>query len=142
MYSTALSPFLLIAFVVGIGSLLVQTGLPDPGTEILAGKAQVIDGDTLEVAGQRVRLAGIDAPEHRQFCRFPVLGRYPCGQIAAQLLTQQLMVVSAGRASCTIRGRVGHGRALGVCRDANGTDLGGWVVAQGWALAERRSATT
>ena len=34
----------------------------------VTGPATVIDGDTLVVAGERVRLQGIDAPELRQEC--------------------------------------------------------------------------
>ena len=35
----------------------------------ITGQPRVIDGDTLEVAGQRIRLHGIDAPESKQLCR-------------------------------------------------------------------------
>ena len=35
----------------------------------LIGQASVIDGDTLEIHGTRIRLWGIDAPESNQFCR-------------------------------------------------------------------------
>jgi len=35
----------------------------------LIGQASVIDGDTLEMHGERIRLWGIDAPESAQLCR-------------------------------------------------------------------------
>ena len=34
-----------------------------------SGWAEVIDGDTIVVAGNRIRLFGIDAPEHAQSCQ-------------------------------------------------------------------------
>jgi endonuclease YncB( thermonuclease family) len=34
----------------------------------ISGKPRIIDGDTIEVAGQRIRLHGIDAPESGQTC--------------------------------------------------------------------------
>ena len=33
------------------------------------GRVSVVDGDTLELHGERIRLAAIDAPEARQSCR-------------------------------------------------------------------------
>ena len=34
----------------------------------ITGKPRIIDGDTIEIAGERIRLHGIDAPESKQTC--------------------------------------------------------------------------
>jgi endonuclease YncB( thermonuclease family) len=52
----------------------------------LIGQASVIDGDTLEIHGTRIRLWGIDAPESSQLCRGGDSLQYRCGQRAANEL--------------------------------------------------------
>ena len=106
--------------------------------EILGSVPRVIDADTLEVAGQKVRLQGIDAPESAQSCRQAGGHRYPCGDHATQALRTR---IGADAVTCTIEGRDRYMRALGMCYAADGTDLNGWLVRQGHALAYRKYST-
>lgn len=102
------------------------------GDEIV-GRASVIDGDTLDINGTRIRLHGMDAPESRQSCK--VLGRWSrCGQRASGALARKI----GGRpVACEPRDRDRYNRIVAVCR-VDGEDLNAWMVAQGWALAYRR----
>ncbi len=45
------------------------TLLPALALADVTGSARVIDGDMIEIAGERIRLHGIDAPESGQRCR-------------------------------------------------------------------------
>ena len=49
------------------GAAVVTPGV-SAWTADLSGRARVIDGDTLDVGGTRVRLHGVDAPEAGQSC--------------------------------------------------------------------------
>ena len=71
-----------------------QFGTRNPGAP-LSGPARVVDGDSLEIGGQRIRLFGIDAPEGRQHCRDAQGQDYACGREAARALERS----SAGAAS-------------------------------------------
>ena len=106
--------------------------------EIRGSTPRVVDADTLDVAGQRVRLQGIDAPESAQSCRRATGHRYRCGERATQALRTR---IGTGAVTCTIEGRDRYNRALGICYAADGTDLNAWLVSQGYALAYRRYST-
>ncbi len=98
-----------------------------------AGPARVIDGDTLEVAGERHRLHGIDAPEKAQTCLTPGSGRWCCGVAAAEALARRI----GGRpVICRSRTRDRYHRRISVCF-VGGVDLNAWMVRNGWALAYR-----
>ena len=62
----------------------VLAGAPSWGEPGLSGVPRIIDADTLEVAGQKVRLQGIDAPESAQTCRLTGGQLYQCGKQATE----------------------------------------------------------
>ncbi len=51
----------------------------------VSGPAGVVDGDTIEVGAERIRLHGIDAPEGRQACERRGV-TWPCGAEASATL--------------------------------------------------------
>jgi endonuclease YncB( thermonuclease family) len=103
-------------------------------TGSLSGRASVVDGDTLEIHGARVRLVGIDAPESDQSCLDATGQSWRCGQRAALVLADR---IGAATVTCEGDERDRYGRLLAVCR-ARAEDLGAWLVGEGLALAYRR----
>ncbi|RWM00828.1 MAG: thermonuclease family protein [Mesorhizobium sp.] len=98
----------------------------------IAGVASVIDGDTIEIHGQRVRFNGIDAPESRQYCDDAKGFEYPCGRRSAEALDKFL---SASRpVQCAFVTWDRYGRFVGTCTRADGTDVAAWMVEHGQAL--------
>lgn len=106
---------------------------PAKAEQVSVGRASVIDGDTLELHGLRIRLAAIDAPESRQSCR-RADGSWPCGRRAAFALADR---IGARPVTCRWRDLDRYRRAVARCA-AGGVDLGGWMVEQGYALAFRK----
>lgn len=95
------------------------------------GLARVIDGDTIVVAGARLRLISIDAPEGKQVCHRLDRSFYDCGFEATQALDR---LIESNEVQCKGDKVDRYGRPLVVCR-ANGTILNAEMVRQGWAVA-------
>lgn len=118
--------------ILGLLLLLLAFGGTASAAE-LNGPAEVVDGDTLDVGGQRVRLFGIDAIESLQFCRRG--GRFwDCGRDSAEALRLRIGGLPV---SCRGKGTDRFGRLVATCY-SGGEDINGWMVQQGWALAFRR----
>ena len=108
--------------------------LRGPYAATIAGPATVIDGDTLEIRDQRIRLFGIDAPESGQSCTDADGQSYRCGQRAAQALADR---IGNRPVTCRQRDRDRYGRMVAVCRTVE-SDLNAWMVLNGHALAYRK----
>ena len=96
----------------------------------LVGQASIIDGDTLEIHGTRIRLWGIDAPESSQLCRGADSNLYRCGANAANDLDT---FIARRPVSCTPVSEDQYGRSVAIC-SVGGADLGEWLVRNGLAL--------
>ena len=111
-------------------ALLAASVLGPARAADISGRASVIDGDTIEIHGQRIRLWGIDAPESAQLCRGGDSDLYRCGAQSAN----EVAAFLEGRAvSCEPLDADRYGRTVARCF-AGGIDLAGWLVGRGLAL--------
>ena len=106
-----------------------------PGAQALTltGVARAVDGDTLSIGTETVRLFGIDAPEVDQTCTRDGQA-WACGKWAGKQLSRRL---HGATVTCTGRTRDRYDRLLAVCQIA-GADLNAVLVSEGAAFAYRR----
>jgi endonuclease YncB( thermonuclease family) len=87
----------------------------------------VVDGDTIELAGTRYQLYGIDAPEAPQVCA----DGWPAGREAEEYLGK---LMDGKQIKCTRILRNRDSEAVAICL-ADGVDLGAAMVTGGHAFA-------
>jgi len=108
------------------GSAPRQETLRAPATAV-----RVVDGDTLALGEEVLRLAGVRAPERGEACQDATGRSFDCGAAAAQALVR---LVGGRAVECQVQGRDRQGRAQGLCL-AGGAELNASLVAEGWGLA-------
>lgn len=126
--SSGLSSLVLALLLAAAAWYLLQ-----PSGRMLEGRAHAIDGDTIRIGDERLRLKGIDAPEMRQMCSRADRS-YLCGETSRDALVG-LMLHEEVR--CRSSGRDRYKRLLVHCT-AGGTDLNRRMVEEGWAVAYDR----
>jgi endonuclease YncB( thermonuclease family) len=137
---------------VGLGSRLLVLSLMLSAVasadekKVLTGKPVAVDGDTIKINNQRVRLFGIDSFEADQLCRDRDNKSYQCGFVASLVMMD--VMASVETITCNVINTDRYKRyvarcyfATGVDGDAieagageAGSDVAAFMVAQGWAL--------
>ncbi|MCP4248864.1 MAG: hypothetical protein GY778_17610, partial [bacterium] len=103
--------------------------------EISGKRPTVVDGDTLILAGARIDLHGLDAPELDQAC-LGSTGPWACGQDARRALIQR---IGFHWVNCVVEGTMPDGALSSICYlgALGGPELNARLVAKGWAPADR-----
>jgi endonuclease YncB( thermonuclease family) len=117
--------------------LLASPALAETPPATIKGEARVIDADILIVAGQRVILWGVDAPERSQVCNLN--GKdWGCYDVAKRTLEA---LAGRGDIECILTGEPDpFGRRHGVCT-FGAEDLNAQMIAKGMALAFSEQTT-
>jgi endonuclease YncB( thermonuclease family) len=98
------------------------------------GVVRVVDGDTLNVSGVRVRLHGIDAPETDQPCARENGTEWACGAWVTRVVADRF---DGQTAICDAQTQDRYGRLVGICR-VRGQDIARSLVTDGLAFAYQR----
>ncbi len=114
--------------------VLLMCAFSLPVAADVLGRVRVIDGDTFDVAGVRVRIHGIDAPEGKQTCETEQGARWACG---AWVTSQVAVLYDGKRAHCRQVDVDRYDRVVARC-EINGRDVGQQIVSEGLAFAYRK----
>ena len=99
-------------------------------TQSIAGKAKVIDGDTIHIDKNKIRLHGIDAPERNQNCLYNNQ-EWACGKESTSALKK---LIHNQLINCKIKSIDRYNRYVAICF-ANKINLNKLMVKKGWATA-------
>ena len=99
---------------------------------VVYGEAKVIDGDTIHIGKNKIRLHGIDAPEWNQSCTLNSK-IWECGKKSTLALKK---LIANQNIVCEIKSIDKYKRYIAVCF-SNKVNLNKEMVQNGWAIAYR-----
>ena len=110
--------------------------------EEIYGVSKVIDGDTIKIKDNYIRLAGIDAPEKKQICKKPDISisfliinkNYHCGKVSTIELKKYL---KKSKIKCIFNSKDHYNRLIADCYK-NKKNINSWLVRNGYAIAYKR----
>ena len=105
-------------------------------SKTIVGKSKVIDGDTIHINKNKIRLHAIDAPEAKQTCMLEKK-IWLCGK---QSTLELKKLINDKSVRCKINDIDIYNRYVGVCY-INTIDINQWMVKNGWAIAYRYYST-
>jgi endonuclease YncB( thermonuclease family) len=118
-----------LSFGVGGAFALALLGAFTLSDSPIMGTARAVDGDTIAIGQQRIRIWGIDAPESAQTCQRE--GReWDCGHAATIIMTK---ILDRGPVSCVQKDTDRYKRIVAQCFSGS-ADIGGLMVRGGWAV--------
>ncbi len=109
---------------------LIVAKITKDGQQQFIGAFRIVDGDTVSLNGDALRLKGIDAPELAQSCQKAGVS-WPCGEAARRALAN---FFRRGAASCSGGRYDKYRRLLVTCRVAD-NNANAWMVRHGHAIA-------
>ena len=98
--------------------------------ETIIGKPKIIDGDTIHIGNNKIRLHAIDAPETKQRCTKNGI-KWSCGLESTKFLKN---LIGSNQVKCDTNGKDKYKRYIGICYKDN-INLNSQMVINGWAVA-------
>ena len=141
MFLNKIKLFLVISICL-IFFFLTYNDVKSDELKIISGIAKVIDGDTIKIKKNKIRLFGIDAPEKKQQCQKPLLTifsltlnkNYKCGEISTNKLK---IKINNKFIICKSSNKDRYNRFIAECFKDK-ININRWMVSSGYAVAYRK----
>ena len=141
MFLNKIKLFLVISICL-IFFFLTYNDVKSDEPKIISGIAKVIDGDTIKIEKNKIRLFGIDAPEKKQQCQKPWLTiffltlnkNYKCGENSTNKLK---IKINNKFIICKSSNKDRYNRFIAECFKDK-ININRWMVSSGYAVAYRK----